>query len=74
MREHEIGDAGQKRWRDLMAQRKDAWLCDELILALDLYVRARQQPSEEQVGELSRVRSIPIEPELAAENTFVWTF
>jgi 5-methylcytosine-specific restriction protein A len=51
--------------------RKDAWLRDELILALDLYRREGRNPSEGSVQELSAVlRSIPIEPQLAAEPRF----
>src|SRR5262249_33523083 len=51
--------------------RKDAWLRDELILALDLYRREGRNPSEESVQELSDVlRSIPIEQQLADAARF----
>jgi 5-methylcytosine-specific restriction protein A len=51
--------------------RKDAWLRDELILALNLYKQVGQKPSLAQLDDLSGVlRSMPIEPELAAEPSF----
>lgn len=51
--------------------RKDAWLRDELILALDLYKREGRNPSAAAVKELSDLlRSIPIERELAADARF----
>ncbi|MEA2332471.1 MAG: 5-methylcytosine-specific restriction enzyme [Thermoleophilaceae bacterium] len=51
--------------------RKDAWLRDELILALDLYQREGRNPSAPAVEELSNLlRAIPVEPELASEPTF----
>ncbi len=51
--------------------RRDAWLCDELILALNLYTHAGQKPSLAELDELSEVlRSMPIEPELASDPSF----
>lgn len=51
--------------------RKDAWLRDELILALDLYRAEGRTPPRESVEQLSDLlRSIPIEPELAASPRF----
>jgi 5-methylcytosine-specific restriction enzyme A len=51
--------------------RKDAWLRDELILALDLYRREGRNPSSESVRELSeQLRSIPLEPHLAEDPVF----
>src|SRR5438067_1116070 len=51
--------------------RKVAWLRDELILALDLYVREGPAPpvaTRQAVSDL--LRAIPIEPELTADPTF----
>lgn len=51
--------------------RKDAWLRDEIILALDLYRREGRNPSEAGVAEVSDLlRSIPIESHLAEAPTF----
>jgi 5-methylcytosine-specific restriction protein A len=51
--------------------RKDSWLRDELILALNLYRHAGQKPSLSELDELSEVlRSMPIEPELASDPSF----
>lgn len=51
--------------------RKDAWLRDEIIVALDLYRREGRNPSEEGVAEVSSLlRSIPIESHLAANPKF----
>jgi 5-methylcytosine-specific restriction protein A len=54
-------------WRS----RKNAWLRDELILALDLYRREGRSPTHDSVEALSRLlRAIPIEPELAQNPSF----
>src|SRR4051812_30413452 len=51
--------------------RKDAWLRDELILALDLYRREGRNPPSSAVQALSDLlRAMPIEPELAADPRF----
>ena len=51
--------------------RKDAWLRDELILALDLYLRKGTQASREEQQELSEVlRAMPIERHLSADPKF----
>lgn len=51
--------------------RRQAWLPDELILALDLYRREGRNPPASAVKELSDLlRAIPIESELAADPTF----
>ncbi len=51
--------------------RKNAWLRDELILALDLYRRAGRKPSLSQLDDLSAtLRDIPIEQELARDPKF----
>ena len=51
--------------------RKDAWLRDEIILALDLYRREGRNPSADAVAELSQqLRSIPIERKLAEDPQF----
>lgn len=51
--------------------RKNAWLRDELILALDLYRRAGRKPSLSQLDDLSAtLRDIPIEQELALDPKF----
>lgn len=54
-----------------MASRRRAWLRDELILALDLYMREGPNVPVQQVRELSDVlRAFPIEPELASDPRF----
>ena len=51
--------------------RKDVWLRDELILALNLYRRSGQKPSLSELDELSdTLRSMPIESGLAADPSF----
>jgi 5-methylcytosine-specific restriction protein A len=51
--------------------RKDAWLRDELILALNLYKKVGQKPSLAELDDLSgALRSMPIEQELAADPSF----
>ena len=51
--------------------RKQAWLRDELILALDLYLREGQNPSRDSVEALSKLlRELPIERDLAADARF----
>lgn len=51
--------------------RKVAWMRDELILALDLYIREGRNPSPESINELSKVlRSIPVEIHLAEDPSF----
>jgi 5-methylcytosine-specific restriction protein A len=51
--------------------RKEAWLRDELILALDLYRREGRNPPASSVQALSELlRAIPIEPELAGNPQF----
>lgn len=52
--------------------RKDQWLRDELLLALDLYIREGSNAPKASLEELSRLlRVLPIEPELAvADPTF----
>ncbi len=51
--------------------RRRAWLRDELILALDLYVREGAGASVQSVDELSALlRTVPIEPLLASDPTF----
>jgi 5-methylcytosine-specific restriction enzyme A len=54
-----------------MRSRSQAWLRDELILALDLYVRESGNPPRSAVAELSEtLRAMPIEPELAEDPMF----
>jgi 5-methylcytosine-specific restriction protein A len=49
--------------------RKDAWLRDEVILALDLYRREGRNPSDADLEEVSQqLRAIPIEENWADEN------
>lgn len=51
--------------------RKDYWLRDEVILALDLYRREGRNPSPNVVAELSeQLRSIPIESHFADDPKF----
>lgn len=51
--------------------RKDAWLRDEIILALDLYRREGRNPSPEAVAEVSeQLRSISTELVLATDPGF----
>lgn len=51
--------------------RTQAWLRDELILALDLYMREGRNPPRASLERLSGVlRAIPIEPELAENGNF----
>lgn len=51
--------------------RKDYWLRDEVILALDLYRREGRSPSSSAVAELSeQLRSIPIESHFAEDPKF----
>jgi hypothetical protein len=51
--------------------RKQAWLRDELVLALDLYRRDGRNPSSEAVRDVSDLlRAMPVEPELASDPTF----
>jgi 5-methylcytosine-specific restriction enzyme A len=51
--------------------RKDYWLRDEVILALDLYRREGRNPSSSAVAELSeQLRSIPIEAHCAGDPRF----
>jgi 5-methylcytosine-specific restriction enzyme A len=51
--------------------RKQAWLRDELVLALDLYRRHGRNPSRPEVDELSRLlRAMPIEQHLADDPKF----
>jgi 5-methylcytosine-specific restriction enzyme A len=55
----------------LPRSRRQAWLRDELILALDLYLRSGVNASREERQELSDVlRSIPVELELADDPSF----
>ncbi len=54
-----------------MKSRRQAWMRDELILALDLYIREGQSASLASREELSAVlRAIPVEPELCDEPKF----
>jgi 5-methylcytosine-specific restriction enzyme A len=51
--------------------RNQAWLRDELILALDLYVREGRLPAAASVQDLSRVlRAIPIDAQMANNPRF----
>jgi 5-methylcytosine-specific restriction protein A len=51
--------------------RKTAWLRDELILALDLYVSAGRNPSASALDELSALlREMPIEEALSEDSKF----
>ncbi|MCD6726891.1 MAG: HNH endonuclease [Solirubrobacteraceae bacterium] len=51
--------------------RKDAWLRDELVLALDLYRREGRNPPKSSVDGLSDLlRTLPVEPELAGDPGF----
>ena len=51
--------------------RKQAWLRDELLLALDLYRRGGRNPSKTEVQKVSALlRAIPIEQDLAADAKF----
>jgi len=51
--------------------RKDAWLRDEVILALDLYRREGRSPPPAAIAEVSeQLRGIPIERHLVARSTF----
>lgn len=51
--------------------RRQAWLRDELILALDLYLKVGRNPGLSDAEELSQVlRSIPIEAHLAEDPGF----
>lgn len=51
--------------------RKDAWLRDEIIVALDLYRHEGRNPSDEGVAQVSDfLRSIPIESHLARSLKF----
>lgn len=51
--------------------RKDAWLRDELVLALDLYVRLGRNPPASHIDEVSDLlRALPIEPWLARDPKF----
>lgn len=55
----------------MAAARKQAWLRDELVLALDLYVRAGRNPPDAEATRLSELlRAMPIEAHLAAEPSF----
>jgi 5-methylcytosine-specific restriction protein A len=55
----------------MAASRHRAWLRDELILALDLYLRDGVGASAQSITALSKtLRAFPIEPELAASLTF----
>jgi len=54
-----------------MPSRAQAWLRDELVLALDLYMREGPNPGAGPAAELSGVlRSIPIEEELTESPRF----
>jgi hypothetical protein len=54
-----------------LPSRKDAWLRDEIIVALDLYRREGRNPSEEGVAKVSDLlRSIPIESHLGTDPKF----
>lgn len=54
-----------------MRSRKQAWMRDELILALDLYLREGRGASLGSREELSEaLRSIPVEPELCDDPKF----
>lgn len=54
-----------------MKSRKQAWMRDELILALDLYLREGPSASLKSREELSAsLRAIPVEPELCANPKF----
>jgi len=51
--------------------RKDAWLRDEVILALDLYRREGRNPPARAIEEVSQqLRALPIERHLAADPKF----
>ena len=51
--------------------RNQAWLRDELILALDLYLREGSVPSDESVRDLSQVlRALPIDRHFADDPRF----
>lgn len=51
--------------------RKQAWMRDELILALDLYRREGRNPPQTTIDELSEfLRAMPVEPELAEDPKF----
>jgi 5-methylcytosine-specific restriction protein A len=51
--------------------RKDAWIRDEVILALDLYRREGRNPSREALEEVSeQLRSIPVERHWADDPKF----
>jgi 5-methylcytosine-specific restriction enzyme A len=51
--------------------RKDAWLRDEIILALDLYRQEGRNPPAEAIAEVSKqLRAIPIEPQLSDDPLF----
>lgn len=51
--------------------RKDAWLRDEIILALDLYQREGRNPSAEATESTGQeLRSIPVEAHLADDPQF----
>ena len=53
----------------MAASRKNQWLRDELILALDLYYREGPNAAQSSLDELSdTLRAIPIEPHLAAAD------
>lgn len=54
-----------------MPTRAQAWLPDELILALDLYIQKGPNPGAEAAQELSEaLRSIPIEQDRASSPKF----
>jgi 5-methylcytosine-specific restriction enzyme A len=56
---------------NLSQSRRQAWLRDELVLALDLYRREGANARDTAIAELSAVlRSIPIEHELTADPAF----
>jgi 5-methylcytosine-specific restriction enzyme A len=60
-----VDNAGMAR------SRTQAWLRDELILALDLYRRAGRNPSPNDVAALSaELRALPIEQHLSADPRF----
>ena len=55
----------------MAASRKRAWLREELILALDLYVREGVGASRESIRLLSKtLRALPIEAHLAHDSSF----
>src|SRR3954454_15475619 len=54
-----------------MGSRRRAWMQDELILALYLYLREGPNPTSTSTADLSEtLRAFPVEPELAADPRF----